>query len=62
MGFGKTKIMTAMAELHEADLILITTEKSKMLERDNEGEFPAELAAACLLYTSKRNTVRLQPG
>lgn len=46
MGFGKTKIMTAMAELHEADLILITTEKSKMLERDNEGEFPAELAAA----------------
>lgn len=46
MGFGKTKLMSAMAELHDADLVLVTSIKNKILEREKRGEFPDELKAA----------------
>lgn len=46
MGFGKTKLLCCMAELQESDLVIVTTELSKVLERNKPGSFTAELTLA----------------
>lgn len=62
MGFGKTKLLVTMAELHGADLVMVVSDKNKMLERENEGEFPAELATAGYetFYSDKMGSVKYE--
>lgn len=47
MGFGKTKLLCTMAELHNADLVFVTSIKVKTTERVNEDfSFAYELMTA----------------
>lgn len=46
MGIGKTKLMTAMAELHDSDCIIVTSILSKVLEENIKGSFGEELELA----------------
>jgi len=46
MGIGKTKLMTAMGELHDSDCIIVTSILPKVLEENIKGSFGEELELA----------------